>query len=317
MSNDNPMAAAGVVFAAMFLLGLIDNAVAVIARDTGLWQFHAMRGVLATAILGAMSALGYARLRPNRLWAVALRGGFTGLSMLIYFGCLGFMSVSQVAAGLFTAPIWVMLIGALFLGQKVGPTRIAAALLGFGGVLLVLQPFQDGLDPVALVPMASGFFYAIGALATRQWCEGESTLSMLLFFFLWLGLFGLIGTAWFTFVPAEVPAGPDGFLLRGLVWPGATSWALLGVQVVGSMVAVGMLFRGYQLGDAAQVAIFEYSLLIFAAFWGYLMFGQTLGPMAVLGMGLIVASGAVISLRTKQPDVDSAPADAHGGGLAP
>jgi drug/metabolite transporter (DMT)-like permease len=210
-----------------------------------------------------------------------------------------------------------MLIGALFLEQKVGPTRIAAALLGFGGVLLVLQPFKGGLDPVALVPMASGFFYAIGALATRQWCEGESTLSMLLFFFLWLGLFGLIGTAWFTLVPVEVPAGPDGFLLRGLVWPGATSWALLGVQVVGSMVAVGMLFRGYQLGDAAQVAIFEYSLLIFAAFWGYLMFGQTLGPMAVLGMGLIVASGAVISLRTKQPEVESAPANAHGGGLAP
>ena len=317
MSNDKPMAAAGVVFAAMFLLGLIDNAVAVIARDTGLWQFHAMRGVLATAILAAMSALGHARLRPNRLWAVALRGGFTGVSMLIYFGCLGFMSVSQVAAGLFTAPIWVMLIGALFLGQKVGPTRIAAALLGFGGVLLVLQPFQDGLDPVALIPMASGFFYAIGALATRQWCEGESTLSMLLFFFLWLGLFGLIGTVWFTLVPVEVPAGPDGFLVRGLVWPGTTSWALLGVQVIGSMVAVGMLFRGYQLGDAAQVAIFEYSLLIFAAFWGYLMFGQTLTPMAVLGMGLIALSGAVISLRSKPPVMENAAPEPQGGGVAP
>ncbi|WP_300519396.1 DMT family transporter [Aliiroseovarius sp.] len=317
MANDKPMAAAGVIFAAMFLLGLIDNAVAVIARDTGLWQFHATRGVLAAALLAAMSALGFARLRPNRLWAVALRGGVTGVAMLIYFGSLGFMPVSQVAAGLFTAPIWVMLISALFLGQKVGPTRISAAVLGFGGVLLVLQPFRDGLDPVALIPMASGFFYAIGALATRQWCEGESTLSMLLFFFLWLGLFGVVGTTWFTLFPVEVPDGPDGFLVRGLVWPGPTSWALIGVQVVGSMVAVGMLFRAYQLGEAAQVAIFEYSLLIFAAFWGWLMFGQTLGSSAILGMGLIAASGAVISLRTKQPVVDSGPAEPHGGGVAP
>lgn len=299
MANDNPMAAAGVVLTAMFLLGVIDNAVAVIARDTGLWQFHAMRAVGASVILGGLSLAGLIRIRPKRLWAVSLRGGFTSLSMLLYFGSLAFMPVGQVAAGLFTAPIWVMLIGVLFLGQSVGPTRLLAAGLGFAGVLMVLEPLKGGLDPVALIPMIAGLFYAIGGLATRQWCEGESTFSMLLFFFLWLGLFGVIGMTVLTLFPVTVPEGPDGFLVRGLSWPGATSWALIGVQIVGSIVAVGLLFRGYQLGDAAQVAIFEYSLLITAAFWGWIMFGQTLSATAVLGMVLIAASGAVISLRSR------------------
>ena len=304
MSNDNPMAAAGVVLVAMVLLGLIDNLVVLIARDTGLWQFHAMRSVLALAMLGGLAAMGRARLRPNRLWAVALRGGVTALSMLIYFGCLGFMSVSQVAAGLFTAPIWVMLIGALFLGHRVGPTRIIAAVLGFAGVLLVLEPFRDGLDPVALIPVASGVFYAIGGVATRQWCEGETTHSMLAFFFLFLGGIGLIGMGILTLLGLEVPPGSEGFLIRGAVWPGGASWGLILVQSLGALIAVGLLFRGYQLGDAAQVAIFEYSLLIFAAGWGWLLFDQSLGANAALGMGLIAASGAVISLRGKAKQAD-------------
>jgi hypothetical protein len=45
---------------------------------------------------------------------------------------------------------------------------------------------------MALVPMMAGVFYAIGSIATRQWCEGESAVAMLFYFFLCLGLFGLI-----------------------------------------------------------------------------------------------------------------------------
>ncbi|KPN64514.1 hypothetical protein AKJ29_18095 [Aliiroseovarius crassostreae] len=97
------------------------------------------------------------------------------------------MPLGQVAAGLFTAPIWVMILSALFLGQPIGVTQLSAAVLGFAGVLMVLRPFESGLEPLAILPMVAGFFYALGALATRQFCTGESTFSMLLYFFLSLG----------------------------------------------------------------------------------------------------------------------------------
>ncbi len=312
MPQDKPLAAIGMVSAAMVLLGLIDNLVAMIARDTGLWQFHAMRSFLALAMLAGLAAIGRARLRPNRLWAVALRGGMTALSMLLYFGCLGIMPVSQAAAGLFTAPIWVMLIGALFLGHRIGLSRVLAAALGFAGALLVLAPFRDGLNPVALVPVAAGLFYAIGNIATRQWCEGETTHAMLAFFFLPLGLIGLAGMALFTALGLEVPPGAEGFVIRGAIWPGATSWVLILVQSVGALVAVGLLFRGYQLGEAAQVAILEYSLLIFAAGWGWLLFGQSLSANAALGMALITLSGAVIASRGRAKPQDPVAEDCAG-----
>ncbi|WP_371169223.1 DMT family transporter [Aliiroseovarius sp. 2305UL8-7] len=299
MAGNRTLQAAGVICLAMFLLGFLDNFVAMLAQDLGLWQFHLMRTVMAVGVLGALAMAGRAQLRPKRQWAVAVRGGFAAFAMLIYFGCLGFLPIGQVAAGLFTAPIWVMLISALFLGQRVGLTRLSAALIGFLGVLIVLNPFENGVNLIALVPMTAGFFYAIGGIATREWCEGESAMSMLLYFFLALGLFGLIGTIVTTVWAFDVPAGSEGFLLRGLVWPTPLGFGLTVLQAVGSLVAVGLVFKGYQLGDAAQVAIYEYSLLAFAAGWSFVLFGQPIPPQAILGMALIVVSGIVISLRSR------------------
>ncbi len=299
-SHDRPLAAAGVVVFAMFVLGGLDNAVAVVARDTGLWQFHFVRACLAVSIMVGLARMGWINITPKRRWAVALRGGMTGLAMLVYFGSLAFLTLAQAAAGLFTAPIWVMLLSAVFLRQRVGPMRILAAAIGFVGVLLVLRPFEGGVNTLALFPMIAGFFYACGAVATRQYCTGETAMSMLLYFFLSLGLFGLIGAIFMTVWPHDVPDGAAGFILRGFGPMGNLSMGLTVLQAVGSIFAVGLIFRGYQLGDAAQVAIYEYSLLVFAAGWSYLMFSQTVDLMMAIGMGFIILSGIVISLRSRQ-----------------
>ena len=281
MSGNRTLVAAATICLAMFLLGFFDNFVALIARDLGLWQFHLMRAIRAVGLLVLLSMAGQA------------------LAMLIYFGCLAFLPIGQVAAGLFTAPIWVLLIGALFFGHPVGVTRIGAAVVGFAGVLIVLDPFANGLNPVAFVPVAAGFFYAIGGIATRQWCEGESALSMLLYFFLALGLFGFIGSVVMLVWAHEVPIGAEGFIMRGMVWPTPMGWGLTVMQAVGSLVAVGLIFKGYQMGDAAQVAIYEYLLLPFAAGWSFVLFGDPIPASAVLGMALIIVSGAIISLRSR------------------
>ena len=60
--------------------------------------------------------------------------------MVIYFGALAFLDVALVAAGLFTAPIWVLLISRFVYGHSIGPVRIFAVVLGSVGVVLVLGP---------------------------------------------------------------------------------------------------------------------------------------------------------------------------------
>lgn len=292
-----PGAAALSVLAGMFTLGLTDNFVPHISERGSLWQFHMVRSVMCLALIAGLVALGWGALRPRRFWAVAGRSFFQGGAMLIYFGCLSVLPIGVVVAGLFTAPLFVVLITVIFQRQRVGPFRWLAVVTGFAGALMVIRPDPAALDPVAFLPVLAGLLYAVGAVATRAWCEGESTLTLTAGFFAMLGLFGSIGVL--AIDGTGAPTSHAGFVLRS--W-GPLDGAMLfwfGVQAVGSLLGIALIFRGYLLGEASQVAVFEYSLLVFASFWAWMLWGQSVPPLALLGMGLIAAAGAVIALRSE------------------
>lgn len=296
---NRPLAAAGMVLIFAVLIGFTDNYVRVIASDGGLWQFHAIRTAMVFVLVGLAAVPLALRLRPRRPRAVALRSLLHGAAMLIYFGCLAFLPVAQVAAGLFVAPIFVLLFSRFAFGHHIGPYRIAAVAVGFVGILMVLGPEARGsLGLYSALPVAAGALYALGNIATREWCGGESALVLTLGFFAALGLFGLVGMGFLALWPLPVVAGEAGFVTRGAVWPSGAFlfWTL--VQAVGSLAGVMAVVRAYQLAEASRVAIFEYLVLPVAALWGWFLWGEVPGALAALGMGLIFAAGAVIALRT-------------------
>ena len=280
------------------LIGFTDNYVRTVAAEGGIWQFHAMRTAMAVVLYAlAMVPLGL-QLRPKNLRAVVARSAIHAVSMLIYFGSLAFLTVPQTVAGLFTAPIFVLIFSRLMFGHPLGPVRIAAVAVGFLGVVLVLQPgTQSALGWGSLFPVLAGALYALGNLATREWCDGESAAGLTLAFFLAMGLSGLAGMGVLALWQPEVPAGTDGFLLRGWVWPSQTFVFWTFVQAIGSMIGVGLMVRAYQLAEASRVSIFEYVLLPISAGWSWLLWGQSVSALAWLGMALIVAAGAMIALR--------------------
>ncbi len=294
------LAAAGLILFYATMIGFTDNYVRLIASDAGLWQFHATRTAMALVLVGIVALPLGLRLRPRRLGPVVVRSLLHGTAMLFYFGCLAFMPVAQVAAGLFTAPIFVLVISRLFFGQRIGIYRIAAVAIGFLGIILVLGPGTDTQPSwLTVFPVMAGALYALGNIATREWCQGESAALLTLGFFLALGFFGLVGMAALALFPQPVPEGGDGFVLRGFVWPDARFLFWTFVQAAGSLIGVGAMVRGYQLADASRVAVFEYSVLPAAAIWGWVIWGEVLSGQAILGMGLVFAAGAVIAIRSR------------------
>lgn len=283
------------------VIGFTDNFVRLIAAESGLWQFHLTRTVMVIGLVAAaVPALGLS-LWPKRPGAVIARSAMHGLAMLIYFGALAFLPVAVVAAGLFTAPIFVLLITRFGYGHPIGLVRVLAVALGFAGVALVLGPSAlEGASLAALMPMLAGLFYAMGNIATREWCAGESAGTMTLGFFLALGCFGLIGVVALTLLPHRVPDGAAGFVLRGWVWPSASFYGWTFVQAAGSLVGIAMLVRAYQIAEASRVSVFEYSALPLAALWGWILWGEVLTPLALVGMALITLAGAMIVLRGAQ-----------------
>lgn len=297
----DPARAAILMVAAMALIGVIDNLIALVAEHIGLWQFHMMRAALAIPLIIVLSVLGLGKLAPNSLWRVAVRSILLGVSMLCYFGALGIMPIAQALAGLFTSPIFILLISALAMGRRIGIWRISAAVLGFSGTLIVLQPDLQSFDGAILLPVAGGFFYALSAIATRSLCEGESTLTLLLGTMVTLGIFGAIGSAllW-AFVPPDNSAD---FLTRGWVSNvGPVMW-MIAAQAVFSVAGVFLIIRAYQIGEASYVAVFEYSVMIFGPLFAWLAFGQTLGPVQMIGIVMIAIAGAIIALRSRSDSV--------------
>lgn len=292
------MVAALLILGYALAIGFTDNFVQVIARDAGLWQFHATRTAIAALILALAAVPLGLRLRPRRLGPVLVRSLVHGSAMVVYFGCLAFLPVAVVVAGLFTAPIFTLLISRFAFGAAIGPFRIVAVLVGFAGVILVLGPGQGmSVGPASVLPIAAGALYALGNIATRRWCAGETAETLLLGFFLALGVFGLAGMAVLAVWQPDVPAGADGFILRGAVWPNAAFWIWSFVQAAGSLLGVGMMIRAYQIAEASRVAIFEYVILPAAAFWSFVLWGEVLSPRALLGIALILLAGLIIALR--------------------
>ena len=282
------------------IIGYTDNYVQVIAAEAGLWQFQAMRTAMSVVIFALAAPLMGLRLRPVNLRGVLARSAVHGAALLIYFGCLAFLTVAQVAAGLFTAPIFVLIFGRFLFGQPIGPLRVAAAGIGFLGVVLVLTPGTDQpLGWASVFPVLAGALYALGNLATREWCAQETAATLSLGFFAALGVAGLAGLGLLALFPQTVPAGPDGFILRGWVVPSSAFlwWTL--VNALGSALAVSLMVKAYQLAEANRVAVVEYVILPISAGWGWILWGEVLGWTAALGMVLIVLAGILISLRAK------------------
>ncbi len=308
LSASNALTAASCIVAAMALLGLIDNLVILIAEDVGLWQFHLVRSLMSLPLILVVARIGGHSLAPMRFWAVALRSFLVSVAIMFYFGSIAFLTVAQAAAGLFTAPIFVLLITVVVLRRRVGPVNTVAAITGFLGILVVLRPDFSEVSPVTLLPFGAGVFYALGALATRGLCVGEGTLALLLYFFAMMLIWGAAGCIVLSTPVMDVPDGPDGFLLRGWVPITLGFLVLTAIQAVGSVIAVGLIINGYLLAEAAFVSVFEYSLLAFAAFWGYLLWGERLDLMGAAGIALIILSGAFLA-RAPQGDWKPHPSD--------
>lgn len=301
-ARDRILAAAGLVTTYAFMLGFSDNYVRVVAAESGLWQFHLSRGLIAMALMLVLARLIGMKLRPKRLWAVAVRGGLQGFGVLIYFAAIAVLPVPVAAAGLFTAPIFVLLISALIFGERIGPVSILAVIMGFLGVLLVLGPSAfSGVSLVTtLLPVAGGLVYAFAMIATRRLCAEEEAGALVAAFFIALGLFGIIGLIVLQIWPLQPEPGPAGFVARGWVMPDLTYLAWMTMHA--GVVALGTWFctRAYLIADTGRVSVMEYVMLPAAAFWGYAIWGEVLGWQAWVGIALIAIAGGLITLAPKE-----------------
>ena len=293
-----PVTAAVSMVTSMAVIGAIDIFVVMLADLISVWQFLLVRAVLAVPLVLIAARLLGLSVWPKRWRSVAIRSALIAVSMFLYFGALGFMPIAMALAGLFTSPIFVLLISVFVLNERIGPWRVAAVAMGFAGILVVLGPSGQALGWTMAMPVMAGLIYASGAVATRALCDGESTLALLLGIYVAQAVLSAAALAGLAVWQPEVASGSNGFLLRGWVWPMQDALQIVALQVIGSIVGLGLLNHAYRLGEASHVAVFEYSVMVFGPVFAWLFLGQSVGLVQALGIGLITAAGCIIAWRS-------------------
>lgn len=294
------------ILIAMAILGLSDNLFYFIQDAMGLGQFHAIRSFLSACLILPFALYMGIRLWPQRPYHVLARTCLQTISMFLYFGSLPIMTVAEAAAGLFTSPIFVLLFTALIYREPIGWRRISAVAIGTCGVVVVLQPGQNGFHLLQLMPVAAGAFYAMASMVTRRWCAEESSLSVTMNFLFVIGLSGAAASIAFGIspLPDEISQAAP-FLFRGWMSLSLEIWGWMAIQALASVIAITLLTKGYQVADTSYVAIFEYSLLIFASLWTFILWGEALTVTSFVGFVMIAVAGTIISRRTALKEAQS------------
>ncbi|MCY4219499.1 MAG: DMT family transporter [Gammaproteobacteria bacterium] len=287
----------------MSLIGLVDNFIRFIIDEGGVWQFYLMRAVFNCLLIAGYIAYWKRSFHVNHFWWVVLRSMLMATAILVYFIVISFLPIAIAGAILFTSPIFLLIFSALVFKTRIGAWRILAVIFGFIGIILVLKPNPQDFSIYTLVPALAGMMYALGQLVTRHKCADEDTLVLLFGFFLGTGLLGLMGifvlgiSPFLQSVSAQVP-----FVSTGWVSPSGEFLFWTMIQGIGSLFAVLALIRAYQIAEPTYIAVFEYSFIVFAGFWGWVIWKEVLDAAAITGILAIIAAGVVISIRSAKSE---------------
>jgi drug/metabolite transporter (DMT)-like permease len=230
------------------------------------------------------------RVNPRVLGLTFLRAIFLMLSTYSFVSGIAVMPVADALAIAFVEPFVVLILGSLIFGDEVGPRRIAASAVGFGGALLVIQPSVAAFGLVALWPLGTAFFFAFYMLVTRSMSTQIHPVTMQLH----TSLAGIAIT-----VPIMLAFDGSGFAELDPVMPQGVNW--LWLFGVGFWAAVSHMCMTYALkfAPSATLAPLHYSEIVAAVALGYLIFSDFPNAMTWAGILIIVSSGLYVIHRER------------------
>ncbi len=248
-------------------------------------------GIQALLLLPLALALGHA-MRPGRreIGLHLVRALLILFATGCFFTALRFMPMANAIAIFFVEPFILTLMGGLFLGEDVGPRRIAASLVGFGGALFVIKPSFSDLGAVALLPLVTAFCFALYMVLTRTMAARSHPIA----------LQGYTALAAMLFIaPAMIFAEGSGYPALDPVWPSA--FAMFTLAGVGIVSTVSHLFVSFalRLAPAATIAPLQYLEIVSATALGMAFFGDVPDRYTILGATIIVGSGLYVFSRER------------------
>ena len=281
----NNLKAALFVVIAMSMITTNDAIVKHITQVFNVGQIMFLRGAIICVIFALVMKY---RRQPvfNRQtlhrWNL-LRALFELCATLAFLTGLSMLPIAVASTLGFASPIFLALLAALLLRENVGPDRWLVILVGFGGVMLITNPFTESASWAVVFPIICAFFVALRDIAIR-------------------------------FVPHDIPSSQVAFtnawivMLGGGLYSLYQGWGEAGLSWylwffgLGAVLYCGYLFLiiGSRLGELSFISPFKYISIIIAIVYGYLIWGDKPTLTMIAGAAIIVVSGIILVSTEKK-----------------
>jgi len=270
-------AGAMVLLATMFMLVKYVNERGVATTEIMFWR----QIVAIPLILAWLASRGQlAQLRTTRMASHATRGVTGMIGLFCNFSAATLLPLAEATTLGFTTPLFAVLITAIVLRERVGPWRWAAVLLGLAGVLIITQPGQTPVAPLGLAAgLGAGLAVAVISFQIRDLSRTETPICCVF----WFAVYGSMIAS--IMMPTSMTSHD------------ATEWALLGAIGLAGAMAQVLLTSALRFGQVATVVVMDYTSLIWATLYGWLIWDRLPPTTTWLGAPVIIAAGLIIILR--------------------
>lgn len=286
MAMSDNLRGALLMMAAMAAFTLSDAMMKAVTETLPLYQAIFLRGLLTVSGLAAIGwARGGLRLRvagPDTR-ALALRTLAEVAAAVFFLTALMHMPLANLSAIMQSLPLAVTLAAALVFGDVIGWRRLAAIVVGFVGVLLVIRPGPEGFDLWSVLGVASVLTVVVRDLATRRLSADVPSVTAAFYAAASVMVLGAVVTPFQGWGPLALPQ-------VGLLAGSA-------VAVIGGYLFIIMAMR---VGEVAVVTPFRYTSLLWAVGLGWAIWGDLPDALTLAGAGLVVGSGVYAFARQRR-----------------
>lgn len=202
-------------------------------------------------------------------------------AMYTYFYVVGELMLASATTLMMTAPIIIPFVAFFVLGERLSSAAMIASLIGFVGVVAILQPQVEASSAV-FVGLVGSVLVAFSQVSIRKLALTEPTIRIVFYFTSIALMVSTIPLLWSWQTPGEL-----------------RHWGLLAVLGVVATLSQLCLAQGYALAPVSRVGVFLYTSVFFAVAMGWLFWGELWDSVSIAGAGLIIGAGLMVLTRHK------------------
>lgn len=286
------LAGIGLMVFGIFLFSVNDVLGKWLVSTYSVGQVLLLRSLAALAVLLVLiGRSGFSFSLPAEPGLEFVRITFSTLEVACFYWAVMYLPLADVMTYYLAGPIYVAGFAALWLGEKIDRPRMAVIGIGFVGVLVALRPSAATLTWPALIAIAGSIFFALLMITTRKLRATSDTALVL---------------------GQTLGALALGAVLSPFSWvqPTLRDFALLSLLGVVAMVAHLCVNRSLKLAPASVVSPYQYTLIVWAVVLGYLVFGDVVQFLTLVGAAIICGAGLALILLERRATQRGERADA-------